>query len=624
MSAHMPSKGIADEIHLILRRSQQVWRLVPLKHKLGLALAAGIMATASLCNISVALLLGQLVNTVTSARPYLVAAEVLAVIAAAYVLREALNVARRYLVENTCTRLHRDMSVRVVNHLMKVNLATLSRDKVGALHGRIYRSVEGFIRFLRVSFLDFVPALLTGTFALVAALCKQPVMGIIMVGVIPTAVFLTIRQLLSQKGVRLKLLRTCEEIDGAIVEQLGGIEYVRAANTYPQEIKRLARAAEKRRAMEIRHQFQMALYGSAKALNEGLFHVIVLGLAIYYAITRYTLYGGEVNNGDVLTFSVLFLNVMTPLSEIHRVLDEGHEASLRVGDLLELLAEPIDASFTLIRGFEPRLRPGEPAIEVRDLNVEYLTPQGKHVHALDDLSLTIRHGETIGIAGRSGCGKSTFLRVLLRLVHCNSGEVLLGDTRLEEVSRADIGKLIGYVGQSPFVFSGTIAENIAYGNDSVTMEDIRRGAEWAHLHDEIMQLPSDYNALVTERGGNLSGGQRQRLAIARILLKQPPILILDEATSALDNISERAVQQALGLTSKDRTTILVAHRLSTLRDADRILVFDEGKIVEMGTYVELVQQGGLFSELVLSAENGLSGSSGEDSAAPPEPMAQSA
>ncbi|HWG43873.1 MAG TPA: ABC transporter ATP-binding protein [Gemmataceae bacterium] len=619
------SNGIAAELRLILKRGRQVWHLVPVRHKLGLAGAGGIMAAASLCNIALALLLGRLVNAVlrgsnegwSHAASYTVAAEVLGLIGLAYLLREALNIARRYLVENSCTRIHRDMCVRVVNHLMKINLASLSKDKVGSLHGRIYRSVEGFVRFLRLSFLDFVPALLTGSFALIAAVSKQPVLGLIMIGVIPTAVFLTIRQLISQRGVRLRLLRSCDEIDGAIVEQLGGIEYVRAANTYQQEIKRLARAAEKRRAMEIRHQFQMSLFGCAKALNEGLFHIIVLSVAIYYAIN------GQLKAGDVLTFSILFVNVMTPLAEIHRVIDEGHESSLRVGDLLEMLAEPLDASFTLPRITEPRLVPGEPAIAARDLVVEYLTPQGKCVHAVDNLSLTIRHGETIGIAGRSGCGKSTFLRVLMRLLHPHSGSMLLGGVPLEEVSRTDIGRLLGYVGQSPFVFSGTIAENIAYGNEHATPEDIQRAAEMAHLHDEILQMPGGYNAVLMERGSNLSGGQRQRLAIARILLKQPPILILDEATSALDNISERAVQQALGLTNTDRTTIIVAHRLSTLRDADRILVFDEGRIAEVGAYTELVQQGGLFGELVMSAENGLSAAI-EGAATQQEPVAQSA
>jgi ATP-binding cassette subfamily B protein len=223
------------------------------------------------------------------------------------------------------------------------------------------------------------------------------------------------------------------------------------------------------------------------------------------------------------------------------------------------------------------------------------------------VSLEVRHGETIGIAGRSGCGKSTWLRCLLRLTHPCGGQLLLGGVPLEAVSRADIARLVGYVGQTPFVFAGTIAENIAYGNSKVTRADVERAARMAHLHDEILAMPGGYDAVVTERGQNLSGGQRQRLAIARILLKNAPILILDEATSALDNISERHVQRSLGLTSDDRTTLLVAHRLSTLRDADRIFVFDGGRIVEVGTYDELVQRGGVFTELVMSAEQGVNG-----------------
>src|SRR5262249_14544040 len=149
------------------------------------------------------------------------------------------------------------------------------------------------------------------------------------------------------------------------------------------------------------------------------------------------------------------------------------------------------------------------------------------------------------------------------------------------------GQLIGYVGQSPFVFAGTIAENIAYGTDNATPEDIQRAAEMACLHDEILAMPGGYDAPVSERGQNLSGGQRQRIALARVFLKNPPILILDEATSALDNISERHVQRALAAARADRTVLIVAHRLSTLLDADRVLVFDQGRIAEMGSYAEL-------------------------------------
>jgi ATP-binding cassette subfamily B protein len=299
---------------------------------------------------------------------------------------------------------------------------------------------------------------------------------------------------------------------------------------------------------------------------------------------------------------------------VHRVLDEGHEASLRVGDLLEMLNEPVDRSFATVTAREPRLEPGRPVIELDGLRVHYRTPGGQVRHALNGVSLSIRHGETIGVAGRSGSGKSTWLKCLLRLPHPVGGTMTLGGVPLEAVTRGDLARLISYVGQTPFVHSGTIAENIAYGNEGVSPEDVRRAAALANLHDEIMAMPGGYATEVAERGQNLSGGQRQRLAIARILLKNAPILVLDEATSALDNISERHVQRSLGMTSADRTTILVAHRLTTLRDADRIVVFDNGQIVETGTFDELVRRGGVFTELVKSAGHGVSA----DAAARPQ------
>jgi ATP-binding cassette subfamily B protein len=183
------------------------------------------------------------------------------------------------------------------------------------LHGRIFRSVEGFMRLLRLAFLDFFPALLTGVFALVAALTKQPWMGVVMVGVIPTSLMLTAWQLVSQKNVRLQLIRSREELDGTVVEQLSGIDYVRVANTHSHEVRRVAKAAEKRRAKEMSHHVAMMFFGAGKALTEGAFHVLVLGLAVYLAAIE------RISYGDILTFSGLFLGVMTPLAEISATWD---------------------------------------------------------------------------------------------------------------------------------------------------------------------------------------------------------------------------------------------------------------------------------------------------------------
>jgi ATP-binding cassette subfamily B protein len=293
---------------------------------------------------------------------------------------------------------------------------------------------------------------------------------------------------------------------------------------------------------------------------------------------------------------------MAPLNEVHRVLDEGHEAALQVQDLRELLSLPLDPSFRTPTHKEPRLSDTVAVVRVEGLRVEYARPDGRPCPALRGIDLEIGPGETIGVAGKSGCGKSTWLKVLMRLLHPKDGRVWLMGVPLEEVSRETISHLIGYVGQNPFVFSGTVEENITYGCARHLPEDIVRAARMACIHDEIMAMPDGYRTAVAERGANLSGGQRQRLALARVFLQNPPILVLDEATSALDTIGERRVQQAIGTATRDRTVIMVAHRLSTFADADRIFVFDDGRLVETGAYDELVARNGLFAELAQAAE----------------------
>ena len=600
-------KGIWREFRQIGRRGRQVWQLVPWRHRWALGGALLIVSLASAGNTAVAILLGELVKSLdpkntqglTPGAIMKGAGVYLGLLGLAYLVRESMNVLRRYLVENTCTRINKDMCVRLIAHLMKVDLSILAQDQVGALYGRITRSADGFVRFLRITFLDFVPALFTGVFALSAALSKQPWIALVMVGVVPVSLSLTIWQLITQKGIRLDLMRTREVMDGTVVELLSGIDYVRAANTDRQEIRRVARTAERQRSKEIRHHFEMSLFGCGKALNEGFFHILVLAFAVYMFVD------GHIKIGDIFTFSVLYLSVMCPLNEVHRFIDEAHESSLRVGDLIRLLREPVDRSFKPVEPREPKLGVGEPVLVTEDLSVVYPSGSRDTRPALNGVSMVIRHGETIGVAGRTGCGKTTWLRTMMRLVHPTAGTALIGGVPLESISREAIGRLVGYVGQNPFVFSGSIAANIAYGSAEATPEQICRAAELACIHDEIMRMPGGYKARVAERGQNLSGGQRQRIALARIFLKNPPILILDEGTSALDNISEKFIQQAINAARNDRTVILVAHRLTTLLDSDRILVFDDGRIVETGSYTELLRKNGVFAELVRSASGDL-------------------
>lgn len=603
MSDERETMRLRDEVALLWKRGGEVWSLVAWPQRWALIAASGVMAITSVGNTAVALLLGQLVDRIqrglqsqeTTERLYWAAGTTLGMLAVIYLARELLHVVRRALVDRSCTLINRDMQLRLVGHALRLDLTSLTSEKVGGMHSRIFRCVDGLVRFVRLMFLDCLPAILTGLFALMAAVSKQPLLGGVMIGVIPIAILLTVRQLRTQKDVRLQLMRDCEVIDAAVIEQLSSAEYIRVAHTYDQEMLRLYRTAESRRNREIRHHFEMSLYGCAKALNEGLFHILVLGLATYLAINQ------RISFGDILTFSVLYMNVMAPLNEVHRVLDEGHEASLRVGDLIDLLAVREDPALDLVSSPQLELKIGEPVIDVEQLSASYTNAAGQKRPALHAVQLSIRHGETIGVVGKSGSGKSTWIKVLLRLLPPEHGGLRLGGEWLHNISRAELARVIGYVGQNPFVFAGTIAENIAYGNGDVTQDQIEQAARWANIDHEIAALPQGYQSEVSERGNNLSGGQRQRLALARILLKGAPILVLDEATSALDNISERHVQQSLGITSGDRTTIMIAHRLTTLKDCDRIFVFEDGRIIESGSYSELLAANGRFAELAQSA-----------------------
>ncbi len=507
---HFPFKrwAIWSELRMICHRAHQVWTMVPSSHKWAFVVAVVLMTLTSSSAVAVSLTLGRLVDDVnngvqqrSSANELLgTAAALLGIIAGLVLLREVLNVLRRYLVENTCTRLDKLLSVKVVSHLLKADLGSLTHEKVGSLNGRIFRSVDGFMRFLRVGFLDFLPVTLTGLLALGAAFVKAPLIGLLMVGVIPVSVALTAKQLLSQKDIRLKLIRNREELDGTVVELLGGLDYVRVANTHGQEVKRFAHTAESRRQTELKHHVIMALFGSGKALTEGSFHLVVLAGAVYLAVIGWTSFG------DILAFSALFLSVMTPMAEVHRILDEGHEASLRVGDLIEMVSQPADPSFGTVTHRTPRLDDQAPIIATEGLGVTYKAVDGRQIPALHDVNLEVRTGETVGVVGRSGCGKSTLIKVLMRIVHPCAGRVFLKGIPLQEVSREAISRLIGYVGQAPFIFNGTVEENIRYGCGAPCLpEDVRQAAERACIHDEIMAMPHSYQTLVAERGAEPVG-----------------------------------------------------------------------------------------------------------------------
>jgi ATP-binding cassette, subfamily B, bacterial len=284
------------------------------------------------------------------------------------------------------------------------------------------------------------------------------------------------------------------------------------------------------------------------------------------------------------------------LREIHRILDQGSANSIQVNDLYNILHQPLDISFTeQAAPTKMEAKSKATAISVNHLSFAY--DGSDEITTLDGISLTIKKGESIGIVGASGCGKTTFIHILLKLIHGYTGEVSLFDKELQVVSREELADQVAYVPQKPFVFSGTIRDTILYGcPQTVTDEDLLEAARNACILDEIQAGLGGFDGPVSENGNNLSGGQRQRLALARVMLQTPQLIIFDEATSALDNTNEAIIQQTIERIFKQKTIITIAHRLTTLKNADRILVFDAGKIVQEGNFTSLSETKGLFQD----------------------------
>jgi len=294
----------------------------------------------------------------------------------------------------------------------------------------------------------------------------------------------------------------------------------------------------------------------------------------------------EVGLYSVLVF--MTQRLLWPLTSVGEVLDLYRRAMASVRRILALLdAEPVtvqgDRTLPQVRG----------QLELVDVRAGYA--DGPDV--LHGVSMEVPAGQVHAVVGATGAGKSTLLRLLLRFADPRSGQVLLDGTDLRELTWESLRGRIGYVAQDVFLFEGTIADNIAYGRPEASREEVRRAAEQAAAHEFVTGTPLGYDTLVGERGVTLSGGQRQRLALARAILRDPAVLVLDEATSAVDNETEAAIQRSLAEVSQGRTTIMVAHRLSTVRHADRIWVLEAGRVVEAGTHDELVSRPGPYADL---------------------------
>jgi ATP-binding cassette subfamily B protein len=302
---------------------------------------------------------------------------------------------------------------------------------------------------------------------------------------------------------------------------------------------------------------------------------------------------GELSGGTLGQFVLYALFAGGALAELAEVWGEVSQAAGAAGRLAELLA----LSPSIQAPAQPAALPEAPLGTIRFDRVSFRYPTRPEAAALQDVSFDIKRGETVAIVGPSGAGKSTLFSLILRFYDADSGHVIIDGVAVERADPAQIRQRIALVPQEIALFAETVADNIAYGAPSADRASIEAAARAAEADGFIRALPKGYDTLLGERGVTLSGGQRQRIAIARAILRNAPILLLDEATSALDAESEAAVQRALEGVMRDRTTLVIAHRLATVLEADRILVMDQGRIIEEGTHSDLVAKGGLYARL---------------------------
>ena len=542
----------------------------------------------TVCELTLPLLVRKITNAATS-EPMTLTLQLILTIGGLYILLRCIDAAAMYYMNSRGhimgTKMETDMRRDMFSHLQKLSFSYYNNAKVGVIMSRITHDLFDVTEFAHHCPEEFFIAFIKiiGSFVI---LCNINIPLTLMIfAVFPVMVVVMYRFNRRLKNAQKESRRRIGELNATVEDSLLGIHVVKSFAGEEKEEKRFEKGNLSYFDIKARMYRLMGAFHGVSRLFDGIMYILTVIVGSVFILK------GKINAADLIAYLMYVTTLFASVRSILQFAEQFYRGITGIERFIEITDTEPDIKDTP-GAKELRCSGGEIDFE----NVTFTYGEGGR-DVLSAFSLKIKKGEQLAVVGPSGAGKTTLCALIPRFYEPASGKILIDGTDIKDVTLRSLRSNIGVVEQDVYLFSGSVRENIAYGRDGATDEEIRKAASLAGALDFIEELPNGFDTYVGERGVKLSGGQKQRIAIARVFLKDPPILILDEATSALDNESERLVRDSLSRLAEGRTTVTIAHRLTTVKNCDRIIVLTENGIEEEGTHAELMNRGGIYAEM---------------------------
>ena len=515
---------------------------------------------------------------------------VMAVVVCCYVLRSVLNFIVTYFGHTFGIRVEADIRSDLFRHMQELSFDFYDHNRTGQLMSRLTTDLFELTELAHHGPEDLLTSVITIIGALVVMFSIQWQLAVVVAAMIPIFLVVVMSMRRRQSRVSKVVKQKTGHINTEIESSLTGIRTSKAFAREAQEYERFSAANQEFRTSKREFHKAMGMFHSSMEFFLCSLNVVIIGLGGYFIMK------GSMDYVDLITFSMYIATFVSPMRKLSSFAEMFANGFAGLNRFVELMRT------------DPSIQDAPGAGELRDvkgkIEVEHVAfAYDGDLDVLHDVSLTIRPGETVAIVGPSGGGKTTLCQLIPRFYEVSSGAIRIDGQDVRSVTQSSLHENIGIVQQDVFLFADTVFENIRYGKPDATMEQVVEAAKKAEIYEDIMAMPHGFDTYVGERGTLLSGGQKQRISIARIFLKNPPILILDEATSALDSVTEAKIQRAFDALARGRTTLIIAHRLSTIRAAERIVSIADGVITEVGTHEELISSGGMYAQLYKTQTN---------------------